>query len=253
MNEVTGSQQILKCIVIDDEQQSIDGLSAMLAQRFAHLCQVVGTHTDPLEAPAMLHRHKPHILFLDVNMPRISGIDLLRMIPERKCQIVFTTAYAQYALDAIKLQAADYLVKPYSIDELGEALHRCKERLASAQPVALSDKKEMPIRFAVTAQNGYHLIVSSDEILWVEAVGNYSNIHFVNRPKVLVSKTLKEYEEQLGNYGFFRAHSSSLVNMMHVTAFHSLGHDDYLLLSNGDKVPLSRRKKPAFFERVQRI
>lgn len=253
MQDTAAIVPIVKCIIIDDEQQSIDGLTAMLTQRFAHVCVVVAAHTNPLEAPALLHRFEPHIMFLDVEMPRITGIDLLKMIPDRKCQVVFTTAYAQYALEAIKLQAADYLVKPYSIEELGDALQRCLHRLQVNQLLAIPQDKQGPVRFAITAQNGLHFIVSSHDIVWVEAVGNYSNIYFTDRPRVMVSKTLKEYEDQLAGHGFFRAHSSSLVNMMHVKTFHAIGHEDYLLLSNGDKVPLSRRRKSAFFERVQKI
>lgn len=244
---------LLRCVIIDDEQQSIDGLRAMLLHRFATEAEVLATGTNPLEAPALLHQYQPDLLFLDVEMPRLSGLDVLRMLPDRKCEVVFTTAYTQYAVDAIKLQAADYLVKPYSIEELGDALRRTREKIMVNTILKKATVTESPLRFAITAQNGVHLIVAAPEIVWVEATGNYSLFYFTNRPKLLVTKTLKEYEEQLSPHGFFRAHSSSLVNLAHIKSYHAQGGDDYLLMTTECKVPLSRRKKAEFFERVQKL
>jgi two-component system LytT family response regulator len=225
----------------------------MLEQRFSELCKVVCTTTDALQVPSLLHMHQPEILFLDVEMPRLSGLDVLKMIPDRKCEVVFTTAYTQYAVEAIRLQAADYLVKPFSIDELADALQRCREKLSINTLLKKGITAGAPLRFAITAQNGVHLIVGTDDMLWIEAESNYSVFHFTNRPKVVVSKTLKEFEEQLSPHGFFRAHSSSLINLSHVKSFHAQGGDDYLMLSNNIRVPLSRRRKAVFFACVQKI
>lgn len=244
---------LLRCIIIDDEQQSIDGLSAMLQHRFADVCTVVAASTNPLDGPTLLHNYSPDLLFIDVEMPRLSGLDVLRMLPDRKCEVVFTTAYTQYAVDAIKLQAADYLVKPYSIEELGDALKRTREKIMVNSLLRKAVASESPLRFALTAQNGVHLIVAVPEIVWVEATGNYSLFYFTHRPKLLVTKTLKEYDEQLSSHGFFRAHSSSLVNLAHVKSYHAQAGDDYLLMTSDCKVPLSRRKKAEFFERVQKL
>lgn len=244
---------LLRCIIIDDEQQSIDGLRAMLQHRFADICTVVAVSTNPLDGPTLLHNYSPDLMFIDVEMPRLSGLDVLKMIPDRRCEIVFTTAYTQYAVDAIKLQVADYLVKPFSIEELGEALERCRVKLNINNMLKKGINQAAPVRFALTAQSGIHLIVASNEIVWVEATGNYSLFYFANRPKLMVTKTLKEYEEQLSPHGFFRSHSSSLVNLIHIKSFHAQGGDDYLLLSTDCRVPLSRRKKTDFFDLVQKL
>lgn len=241
------------CLIIDDEQQSIDGLQAMLEHRFAADCRVAATCTDALQVPQLVHAHQPDLLFLDVEMPRLTGLDVLRMLPERRCEVVFTTAYTQYAVEAIKLQAADYLVKPYSIDELGEALLRCRERLQVNQVLKKGLPVGAPARFAITAQNGVHLIVGTADIVWVEAVSNYSILHFTQRPRLTVTKTLKEFDDQLTPHGFFRSHSGCLVNLQHVQSFHTQGGEDYLLMTGDARVPLSRRRKADFFEQVQRI
>lgn len=244
---------LLRCIIVDDEQQSIDGLSAMLQQRFAEICTVVATANNPLDVPALLHSHAPDLLFLDVEMPRLSGLDVLKMIPDRRCEVVFTTAYTHYAVEAIKLQAADYLVKPFSIEELGDALQRCLEKQNINSMLKKGMVSPAPTRFALAAQSGVHLIVATNEIVWVEATGNYSLFYFTNRPKLMVTKTLKEYEDQLTPHGFFRAHSSSLVNLVHIKSYHSQGGDDYLLMTSDCRVPLSRRKKTEFFDLVQKL
>lgn len=244
---------LLICLIVDDEQQSIDGLQAMLERRFETECRVAATCTDALQVPQLLHIHQPDLLFLDVEMPRLTGLDVLRMLPERRCEVVFTTAYTQYAVEAIKLQAADYLIKPYSVEELGDALQRCRERLQVNHVLKRGLATGAPVRFAITAQNGVHLIVGTAEIVWVEAVSNYSILHFTERPKLTVTKTLKEFDDQLTPHGFFRSHNGFLVNLQHVHSFHTQAGEDYLLMTGEARVPLSRRRKTDFFELVQRI
>jgi two-component system LytT family response regulator len=246
---------MLDCIIVDDEQHCIDGLRAMLEQRLNDKVRLQASTTNPLEAPQLIHQHKPDIVFLDVEMPRLNGIDMLKMIPERKFEVVFTTAWEKYAVDAIKTSAADYLVKPFSLDELSTAVQRCAERIDINHRIAKANAatNNAPQRFAITAQNGSLLIVNPSEIVWIRAESNYSTVFFTERPKLLVAKTLREFDEQLTAHHFFRIHSGSLVNMTHVKSFHSSGGEEYVTMSNGDKVELARRRKPEFFELIKKI
>lgn len=246
---------MLDCIIVDDEQHCIDGLRAMLEQRFQDKVKLQAVTNNPLDAPQLIHQHKPDIVFLDVEMPRLNGIDMLKMIPDRKFEVVFTTAWEKYAVDAIKTSAADYLVKPFSLDELSTAIHRCEERIDINHRIAKASttNNNSPQRFAITAQNGSLLIVSPQEIVWIRAESNYSTVFFTDRPKLLVAKTLREFDEQLSLHHFFRIHSGSLVNMVHVKSFHSNGGEEYVTMSNGDKVELARRRKPEFFELIKKI
>jgi len=247
---------MMSCIIIDDEQHCIDGLMAMLKNRFADVAKVVCTCNDPVAAHQLIIDCKPDVVFLDVEMPRLNGIDLLKMIPDRKFEVVFTTAYEKYAVEAIKASAADYLVKPFSIDDLSDALKRCSEKLEINKKILKTNQvgaNAGKVRFAITSQNGTMLIVDPAEIIWIKAESNYATIHFTDRPKLLVAKTLKEFDEQLTPHQFFRVHSGSLINLIHVTLFQSTGGEDYVQMKNGDKVELARRRKQDFFEIIRKI
>ena len=243
------------CLIIDDEQHCIDGLKAMLEQRFGERVKVLATCNDPLQAPQLVHQHKPDVLFLDVEMPRLTGIDLVKMMPDKKFEVVFTTAWEKYALEAIKVAAADYLVKPFSIDSLDEAIARCEEKIDVNRQLAriIPAKPAETPRFAITAQNGTLLIVDPAEIIWIRADSNYSTIFFTSRPKLLVAKTLKEFDDQLSPYNFFRIHSGGLINIAQAKSYHCSSGEEYVLMSNGDKVDLSRRRKAELFELIRKI
>ena len=247
---------MMTCIIVDDEQHCIDGLMAMMQNRFADMVKIIAVCNDPVQAVQLINLHKPDMVFLDVEMPRLNGIDLLKMFANRNFEVVFTTAYEKYAVEAIKASAADYLVKPFSIDDLSDAIKRCREKLEINKK--LSRAKATPgnienVRFAITAQNGTMLIIDPAEIIWIKAESNYSTIFFTDRPKLLVAKTLKEFDEQLTPHQFFRVHSGSLINLLHVKLFQSTGGEDFVQMKNGDKVELARRRKQDFFEIIKKI
>jgi two-component system, LytTR family, response regulator len=247
---------MLTCVIIDDEQHCIDGLTAMLTNRFAGEIKILAVNTDSIAAHQIITQLKPDIVFLDVEMPRLNGIDLLKMFVERQFEVVFTTAYEKYAVEAIKSAAADYLVKPFSIEDLNDAIIRCNERLEINKKILKKNEQFNNIeykRFAITAHNGTLLIVNPADIIWIKAESNYSTLYFTDKPKLLVPKTLKEFDEQLTPYQFFRSHSSSLVNLQHVVLIQSADGIDYLQMKNGDKVELARRRKADFFETIKKI
>ena len=241
---------MLNCIIIDDEQHCIDGLKAMIESRFEDVIHVMETSSNSLLAHAMVLEKKPDILFLDIEMPRLNGIDFMKLFSEKKFEVIYTTAYDKYALDALKNEALDYLVKPFSIEELSGAITKCIKKIE-----AQSKPKSTPqfSRFAINTSAGNMTVVEPQEIIWIRADGNYSTLFFTNRPKLLLPKTLKDFEDQLMPYNFFRCHNSNLININHVKSFQSSDGEDYILMSNDDKVEISRRKKTDLFAIIKKI
>lgn len=239
---------MIYCVIIDDEQQSIDTLTAMLQARFAGKVSVAATTTDSRNAASIILQYQPQIVFMDIEMPHVNGIQLMQSLPEGRFVVIFTTAHDRYALQAIKTEAIDYLLKPISMDELREALERAHARLRQMEPVAL---QAAPQKLLLPATNGL-LAASISDIIRVESSSSYSTFYISGKPRIVVARTLKEYEEQLTPHGFFRIHQSHLVNLHHVEYFHT-GLEEYVILSNGEQVEVSRRRKADFLQRLSKL
>lgn len=236
---------MLKCYILDDEQHAVDGLAAMLQKKFAGQAECCGSATSASAAIEEIEELKPDVLFLDVEMPEMTGLEVLKHFPERKFQVIFTTAHEKYALPALKAEAVDYLVKPLSPQDVYEAIQKS---IAKKQEAAAAKKTVSRITLATSQEL---LLVNTDDIIRIEASNNYSHFYFTNRPRVIVSKTLKEFEEQLGALHFFRVHQSHLVNLKHVESVHS-GDGDYAMLTQAHRVEISRRNKAAFLQLLKK-
>jgi len=233
---------MLRCYILDDEQQAVDGLTALLNKKFKGQVEVVGSNTDGNKAIDEIEDLHPDVLFLDVEMPTLSGLDVLKHFPQRAFHIIFTTAHEKYALPAIKAAATDYLLKPLSPQDVFDALQKCVSHVTP-------EETKSPSRITLSTLNEI-FVVNTDEIIRVEADNNYSVFYFTNRPKLLISKTLKEIEDQLAHHHFFRIHQSHLVNLLHVESVQSLD-GGYVLLGQGHKVEISRRRKAEFLEKLR--
>lgn len=236
---------MLKYYIIDDEQNAVDALNAMLKKKFSHQVISCGSNIKASLAIEEIEQCQPDILFLDVEMPEMNGLELLRHFPERKFYVIFTTAHEKYALPALKAAAADYLVKPISPQDVYDAIKKCTEKKGLKQ----EPQNLVPFKISLATTHEL-LLISSDEIIRVEANNNYSHFFFVSRPKVIVSKTLKDFEDQLVLHNFYRVHQSHLVNLKYVEAVTS-NDGDYVLLQHGHKVEVSRRKKADFLQRLK--
>jgi two-component system LytT family response regulator len=234
---------MLKCYILDDEQHAVDALTAMLKKKFAEQVAICGSNTRAAIALDEIDALSPDLLFLDVEMPEMNGLQVLKHFPERKFQVIFTTAHEKYALPALKAEAADYLVKPLSPQDVFDAIQKCISRKAQQAAPAVS-------RITLSASQEI-IVVNTDDIIRIEANNNYSHFYFTNRPKLIVSKTLKEFEEQLSPAGFHRVHQSHLVNMKHVESVHS-NDGDYIQLTGGHRVEISRRKKTEFMQLLKK-
>jgi two-component system LytT family response regulator len=235
---------MLKCYILDDEQHAVDALKALLEKKFGGQVQVIGSQIDPAKAIEEIDSLQPDVLFLDVEMPGMSGLEVIRHFPLRKFNIIFTTAHERYALPALKSAATDYLVKPLSPQDVYDALQKCTQQNPTNE-----SKTNTAHRITLSTTNEL-IIVNTEDIIRVEADNNYSQFYFTNRPKVLISKTLKEFEEQLIPYHFFRIHQSHLINLNHVESVQS-EDGGYVLMKQGHKVEISRRRKPEFLARLK--
>ncbi len=236
---------MLKCYIVDDEQNSLDALAAMLKKKFVQQVFICGSSISASIAIEEIELLEPDVLFLDVEMPEMTGLELLKHFPERNFHVIFTTAHEKYALPALKAAATDYLVKPLSPQDVFDALQKCIERKL------VKEETKSALSYKINLATTYEmLLVNVTDIVRIEANNNYSHFYFTNRPKVIVSKTLKEFEEQLAAYDFYRVHQSHLINMQYIESVRS-NDGDYVQLQYGHRVEISRRKKTDFLQRLK--
>lgn len=240
---------MLKAIIIDDEAR---GRTA-LRQKLWDYCpevSLVGEAENAEEGIQLIAAKDPNIVFLDIQMPRIDGFKMLERLPRKNFQVIFTTAYDQYALKAIKFSAFDYLLKPVDIEELKSAVSRINNL-----QVADTEKKLQLLKENLTAKKSFHKIAIStqqglsffevNDIVYLEAVRNYTSIHFNNHSKRIASKTLKDFEELLPSTFFFRIHHSYIININFINKYIK-GDGGQVELTNGVHLDVSRRKKEEF-------
>jgi two-component system LytT family response regulator len=239
---------MINCIIIDDEQHCVDTLAAMLKTKFSASITILDTTTDSRKATALIAQHQPQVVFMDVEMPHINGIQLMHSFAQRNFAVIFTTAYDKYALQALKTEAVDYLLKPISLAELGEAISKATQRLLQIEASGNKVAGTVQQKLLLPTSNGI-LAASIFDIIRIESNSNYCTFHIANKPKVVVAKTLKEYEEQLAHHDFFRIHQSHLINLHCVEYFHP-GLEEYVILTNGEKIEVSRRRKAEFLQRL---
>lgn len=237
----------IKALIIDDEPSAVKTLSLMI-QHYLPGIKELRTTNDPHEGLFLLKDFQPHVLFIDIQMPLMNGFELLKQVPRINFNIIFTTAHDEYAIEAIRFSALDYLLKPIDADELLNAFNRFVQKqtgTVSSQPLYnnflynlnVSDKKDFKLALSTTQGTFFY---NPDEIIRLEGEGNYTRFFFVNKIPLLTSRTIKEYEEILGNRGFIRTHKSHIVNKMHVTNYSAEG---FLTMSDGSKAEVSRRRK----------
>jgi two-component system LytT family response regulator len=241
----------MKAIIVDDEKNGREILQSLL-QKYCKEVEVVATAEDPEEAYALILRHQPDVLFLDIEMPNGNGFSLLEKFSSIKFQVIFTTAYDSYAIQAIKFHALDYLLKPIDIDELKMAVENVKKiqngkdnenRYAD---FLVSEKAGITGRIALPIKEGVVYLTIKD-IIRVDSDGSYSTFYTSDSKKYVVSRNLGEYEEILPESLFFRAHKSHLINMNKVKKY--IRADGYFVeMEDGSKVEIARRKKDEFLQ-----
>lgn len=242
---------------MDDEEHCREVLEYLL-QKYCGDVQLTGSFAGAEEALPVLQNRQPDILFLDIEMPDMNGFQLLEKIPSPLFNVVFTTAYNEYALKAIKQSALDYLLKPVDKDELALAVRKAKENTAQKKLVntealaTLLKNKEEYKRFAVPTLEGL-IMVNAEDILYCESDSAYCRLVFSNSNQPLViSKTLKEVEQTLQGCGFFRIHHSYLINMKCFQKY-MRGEGGEVVMNNLQRLPVSRTRKQEFLNLLNKM
>lgn len=246
---------MIKILIVDDEI-SAGNILQLLIEKNIVAEKEIRCINDPVQAIYLIPQWKPHLLFLDIEMPAMNGFDLLSKISEVDFPVIFTTAYDKYAIKAIRYSAFDYLLKPIDKEEVKLTFDRFLSNhigVLSYSPALVDNlihnlkaTKTGLFKLALSTNEGVHLL-HANEILYCEGVGNYTRFHLVKSGPVLVSKTIKEYEELLVDHSFLRVHKSYVVNLSHVIKYDKEG---FLTMSNGVTVAISRRKKDELKERL---
>lgn len=234
----------ISAIIVDDEGNCRESLS-MLITEFCKKVKIESIFTNINDAEIFLKSSPIDLVFLDVEMPHGTGIELLDRFPNRKFEVIFTTAYDTYAIPALKRQAVDYLLKPIGVDELIEAVDKIAERIGfnSIQNDIIDETKLL-----LPAKNGLQAVAKS-EIFYCEADGPYTWVYFSNS-KLLITKNLGEIELLINEKSFFRIHHGLSVNLDQVDVFQK-GETSYLILKNGIKLEVARRRKKELIEKIK--
>jgi two-component system LytT family response regulator len=247
---------MIKAIIIDDDSNLRQGLLHLLKQ-LAPDIEVVGQVEEVAQGVNALHQLKPDVLFLDIQLTDGTGFDILEQFQKQfgkpNFQVIFITAHEQYALKAFRFSALDYLLKPIDLDDLQQVIEKIrknKNQVSEYKNIEVLlehlSQKTSSKRMALPTAEGIHLFDIKD-IIRIESSDNYSIFYFKNNEKIMVSKTLKDYEDLLTPHGFERIHQSHLINMSYLKSF--LKKDSYVVMIDGKQLPVAIRKK----ERLQQI
>lgn len=238
-----------KVILVDDEHTALQNLKKKIENNSDNV-DVVGAFQNPLEALKAINSQAPDILFLDIQMPQLNGFELLSKIDELTSQVIFSTAYGEYALDAIKKNAVDYILKPIDNTELKTAIKKAIINIERAQDdqnnnlVALLNKIiESDHKLKVPTQKGISFIPQED-VIHLEGYDGYTKIHLASGKTITSSYNLGKFGEFLDE-NFFKCHKSHIVNIRAVRAFENEG---YVVLGDDYRVPITKTYKQAFLD-----
>lgn len=248
---------MITAVIVDDEALARDAILNML-KLFCPNVQVIGQASDMESGVKTITELKPDVVFLDIQMPNGSGFDLLKQFTSISFKFVFITAYQEYAIKAFKFSALDYILKPVDPSELVKAVEKLEESI---------EEEETNKKFQTFIENiQWHekdpqkiilktldsvIVTEIESIIRCESQNNYTMFYFSNRPKLLVSRTLKEFDDMLSSSGFFRAHQSHLVNLNFVKKYNRFP-ESHLVLNDETTVPVSVRKRDLLAELMKK-
>ena len=241
---------MIKAVILDDERNSVETLQWKITN-FCPDVKVIATFTDPKKGVDFLKNQEVDLLFLDIEMPNLSGFDVLESMDQIDFDVIFTTAYDQYGIQAVKFSALDYLLKPVRNKELTEAIERYTNKTRVRNPklqvenllqnLKAQNQTGRPARITLATKESLEL-VDPREISYCESDSNYTMIYLTDGRRKLISRTLREFEDMLGPFNFVRTHNSFLVNMEEVREYVKTD-GGYLVLKNKAKIPVSKSRK----------
>jgi len=246
----------MKAVIIDDEKRTRE-LIAKMIESFDLGIETfpVGENvTSGLKAIETLH---PDIVFLDIQMPDGTGFDLLKMIPQKNFEVIFITAHEEFAIKAIKFSALDYILKPIDPEELRKSIVKAIDSIDHKREESQFDALQLNIqpsqkrRLVLKTQESVH-VIDLDKIIRCEADRNYTSFYLVDHKKILVSKTLKDYETLLTGHNFLRIQQSHLINLDFVDRYDK-ANGGSVIMKDGSEVPLSPAKRDIFFKILENL
>lgn len=244
----------LKAILVDDELPSLQNLEHKIIE-FCPDIKIIATAQKPENAIKLIEQIRPDVVFLDIEMPRMNGFKMLEEIKEKNFDIVFTTAYNHYAIDAVRMSAFDYLVKPVSVNDLQNSVERLLKSHTKQTPEkldvlrqSLSDSRSQKDKITISTNDGVEFI-EINQITRIESSSNYSKIYFKDGKSILVTRLLKDFEEILLPYRFFRIHNSHLINLNYIKKY-VRGDGGQVIMQNNEIIDVSRRKKEEFLRLI---
>lgn len=246
---------MLKAIIVDDEDKAIKSLSWELSN-FNDEVEIVNTFSNPEKALDFINETNIDCLFLDIEMPTMDGFQFIEKLPRKDFAIVITTAYNEYAIEALKKEAIDYLLKPIDTDDLEQCLKKVtkfNQRISQVdtdqkfEKILFNFNQRLSEKKIIINADGKLIFLKPEEIVCVESDGNYSSIHTTDAKKIVVTKKLKEVNGLLPEDMFFRIHNSYIINLNKVKEYYKT--DGYVILEMNHKIPVSRQKKTEFLDK----
>jgi len=244
---------MFKAVIVDDEPKAVQSLSWELTN-FNSDIEIVNTFTNPEEALVYLEDYTPDCLFLDIQMPSMDGFQFLDKLNNKDIAVVFTTAYDEYAIKALKREALDYLLKPIDSDDLSDTLKKIKKfksRIINSEKlenILLDFNSKNNQKKITISTEGKLIFLKLEDILFVESDGNYCTLFLIDNQKILVTKKLKEIDSLLPIDSFFRSHNSYIINLNKIKEF--LKTEGYVVMESGHRIPVARQRKSDFLEKI---
>ena len=247
---------LLSALIVDDEKNGRENLAGLIRSHCPQI-KVVAEAASVEQAISAIQEHQPQLIFLDIEMPGGNGFQLLEHFKDFPFEVIFVTAYDNYAIRAIRFSASDYILKPINLHELKAAIDKVSERIRNRSENERIRQLYLntmhPANPKIGLPTGERVeFVEVKSIVRCQGESNYTHIYFADRKPILTAKSLIEFEELLAEYGFVRVHKTHVVNLNHVTSF-TKNDGGVLYLSNGDSVAISRRRKEVTLAQLKTV
>ena len=244
---------MIRCVLVDDEADSLEVME-MLIKTYCPQVKIEAVCSSAEKGIAAINRYRPELVFLDIEMPNMNGFDMLETFDELFFEVVFITAYQQFAIKAFRYSALNYLLKPVDPDDLVKTIEKIekkkmpllKEQIRLLMQQIHGHEKQTVQKIALTTSDGM-LFVSTSDIIFCESDSNYTWVNLTDGRKILISKPMREIDETLSGPDFYRIHNSFLINLNHIKKY-VRGEGGYVIMANDSHVSISRTKKQEFVD-----
>jgi two-component system LytT family response regulator len=239
--------RLLRAIIVEDEPTGLENLRRKLEQNCPEV-EIVAECMNGADAIRQIRRHLPDVIFLDIMLGDMTGFDVLKAIRQPTFEVIFTTSYDEYAIQAIKTNALDYLLKPVDIDELIEAVSKMRIKLLEKNP-ASAPVSSTPTKIGFPITTGQQFL-DPNEVIYISAEDNVAVLHLSERQQIKLTKSLGWVEELLENRGFYRVHHSYVINFNHMNEY--IRQDGgYIIMSDKKLISVARRRKDGFLAALE--